>query len=86
MAVEVGGVRVGAAARFWITMAVLPLGLTAAVYLLVGGSSPRRSCPVWLSPRGAPSLIALAWTQLRAQRLLVARAGLARDPLRRVVT
>jgi hypothetical protein len=36
MAVQVGGVRIGAAARFWFTMAVLPVGLAASVFLVVG--------------------------------------------------
>jgi len=31
VAVQVGGVRVGAATRFWFTMAVLPLALTLTV-------------------------------------------------------
>jgi hypothetical protein len=63
MAVEVGGVRVGAATRFWITMAVLPLGLTAAVYLLVGRVVAAPLLPRLAVTALGTALIAFIWTR-----------------------
>jgi hypothetical protein len=63
MAVEVGGVRVGAAARFWLSMAVLPVGLTAAMYALVAAVLPGPLLPRLAVTALATALVALLWTR-----------------------
>jgi hypothetical protein len=63
MAIQVAGVRIGAAVRFWTTLAVMPLGLLVAVYALIGrvveGPVPVRLAVAVV----VAALAALAWTQ-----------------------
>lgn len=63
MAIQVAGLRIGAAIRFWVTLASIPLALFAAVYALIGGivDGP---VPVRLAVSAVVSSVAaLAWTQ-----------------------
>jgi hypothetical protein len=63
VAVQVGGVRVGAAARFWFTMAVLPLGLALAVYGVVSSLLDGPLVLRLLVTAGGTAAVALLWTR-----------------------
>jgi hypothetical protein len=63
VAVQVGGVRVGAAARFWFTMAVLPLGLVLAVYGVVGSLLDGPLALRLVVTAGGTAVVALLWTR-----------------------
>jgi hypothetical protein len=63
VAVQVGGVRVGAAARFWFTMAVLPLGLALAVYGVVSSLLDGPLALRLLVTAGGTAAVALLWTR-----------------------
>ncbi len=63
MAVQVGGVRVGAAARFWFTMAVLPLGLALGVHTLVTALLDAPLALRLLVTAAGTAVIALLWTR-----------------------
>jgi hypothetical protein len=63
MAIQVTGVRIGAAARFWLTMAGLPLGLAVSVHLLVRRMVDA-ALPVQLSVTFvATAVVAFLWTR-----------------------
>jgi hypothetical protein len=63
VAVEVGGVRVGAAARFWFTMAVLPLALTLTVHAIVSSLLDGPLALRLLVTGAATAVVAFAWTR-----------------------
>jgi membrane protein implicated in regulation of membrane protease activity len=63
VAVQVGGVRVGAAARFWFTMAVLPLGLALAVYSVVSSLLDGPLALRLLVTAASTAAVALLWTR-----------------------
>jgi hypothetical protein len=63
VAVQVGGVRIGAAARFWFTMAILPLGLTLAVHRVVSTFVDGPLALRLAATGSCTAVVALLWTR-----------------------